>query len=57
MGTKFRDKVCQPWYAVEERYGLVFAYMGPPQKTPVLPRRRSGSPPTTGSLDSGRGHV
>jgi phenylpropionate dioxygenase-like ring-hydroxylating dioxygenase large terminal subunit len=29
--------VRQPWYPVEERYGLVFAYMGPPAKQPVLP--------------------
>ena len=36
-GTR-RDKVRQPWYPVEERYGLVFAYLGPPQKKPVLPR-------------------
>lgn len=28
----------QPWYPVEERYGLVWAYMGPPQKKPILPR-------------------
>lgn len=28
----------QPWYPVEERYGLVYAYMGPPEKKPVLPR-------------------
>jgi phenylpropionate dioxygenase-like ring-hydroxylating dioxygenase large terminal subunit len=28
----------QPWYPVEDRYGLVFAYMGPPEKKPVLPR-------------------
>jgi len=33
-----RDKVRQPWYPVEERYGLVFAYLGPPQKKPRLPR-------------------
>ena len=32
------DNVRQPWYPVEERYGLVFAYMGPPEKKPVLPR-------------------
>jgi phenylpropionate dioxygenase-like ring-hydroxylating dioxygenase large terminal subunit len=37
-GGLFRDKVRQPWYAVEERYGLIFAYMGPPAKKPVLPR-------------------
>ena len=38
MGAKFRDKVRQPWYPVQERYGLIFAYMGPPEKKPVLPR-------------------
>ncbi|MBX9946401.1 MAG: Rieske 2Fe-2S domain-containing protein [Reyranella sp.] len=31
-------RVRQPWYPVEERYGLVFAYLGPPAKRPVLPR-------------------
>ena len=37
-GGPRRDKVRQPWYPVEERYGLVFAYMGPPAKKPLLPR-------------------
>jgi len=37
-GGPRRDKVRQPWYPVEERYGLVFAYMGPPDRKPVLPR-------------------
>lgn len=37
-GAKYRGRVRQPWYPVEERYGLVFAYMGPPEKKPVLPR-------------------
>jgi phenylpropionate dioxygenase-like ring-hydroxylating dioxygenase large terminal subunit len=36
-GGSFKDKVRQPWYPVEERYGLIFAYMGPPEKKPVLP--------------------
>lgn len=36
-GGKFRDRVRQPWYPVEEKYGLIFAYMGPPDKKPVLP--------------------
>ena len=27
----------QPWYPVKEQYGLVWAYMGPPDKMPVLP--------------------
>lgn len=38
QGGLHRDKARQPWYPVEERYGLVFAYMGPPDKRPVLPR-------------------
>ncbi len=33
-----RDVVRQPWYPVEERYGLVFVYMGPPERKPLLPR-------------------
>ena len=37
-GGARRDKLRQPWYPVEERYGLVFAYFGPPQKKPRLPR-------------------
>ena len=28
----------QPWYPLQERYGLIFAYLGPSEKTPVLPR-------------------
>jgi len=37
-GGRARDKIRQPWYPVEELYGLVWAYMGPPEKKPVLPR-------------------
>ena len=37
-GGKFRDKVRQPWYPVQEQYGLIWAYMGPPGKKPTLPR-------------------
>ena len=33
-----RANVRQPWYPIEERYGLVFAYLGPLAKKPVLPR-------------------
>ncbi|MGK6307855.1 aromatic ring-hydroxylating dioxygenase subunit alpha [Variovorax sp. DT-64] len=33
-----RERIRQPWYPVQERYGLVWAYMGPPEKKPVLPR-------------------
>ena len=37
-GGKHRDRVRQPWYPVQERYGLVWAYMGPPEKKPELTR-------------------
>ncbi len=37
-GGRARDKVRQPWYPVQELYGLIWAYMGPPEKKPVLPR-------------------
>lgn len=33
-----RHKVRQPWYPVQEFYGLIWTYMGPPEKKPVLPR-------------------
>ena len=33
-----RDRIRQPWYPVQELYGLVWAYLGPPDKKPVLPR-------------------
>jgi phenylpropionate dioxygenase-like ring-hydroxylating dioxygenase large terminal subunit len=32
------QRVRQPWYPTQDRYGLVFAYLGPPEKMPVLPR-------------------
>jgi nitrite reductase/ring-hydroxylating ferredoxin subunit len=35
---KHRDRVRQPWYPVVDHYGFVFAYMGPPEKKPLLPR-------------------
>jgi nitrite reductase/ring-hydroxylating ferredoxin subunit len=37
-GGRNLDVARQPWYPVEERYGLVFAYVGPPEKRPILPR-------------------
>jgi nitrite reductase/ring-hydroxylating ferredoxin subunit len=36
-GTR-RERMGQPWYPVRERYGLIFAYLGPPEKKPALPR-------------------
>ncbi len=32
------DRFRQPGYPVVERYGLLFAYLGPPERQPVLPR-------------------
>ena len=37
-GASFKDKVRQPWYPLQERYGLILAYMGPPELQPLLPR-------------------
>ena len=37
LGSDYKDKVRQAWYPAEERYGLVFAYMGPPDAKPMLP--------------------
>lgn len=37
-GGKNLDVARQPWYPVEDRYGLLFAYMGPLDKKPALPR-------------------
>jgi nitrite reductase/ring-hydroxylating ferredoxin subunit len=37
-GGRQRDKIRQPWYPVQECYDLIFAYMGPPNRKPILPR-------------------
>ena len=36
-GAALRHNVRQPWYPLQERYGLIFAYLGPPQAKPLLP--------------------
>lgn len=36
--SNFRNKVAQPAYPAREFGGLVFAYMGPPDKEPLFPR-------------------
>ncbi|HEC10946.1 MAG TPA: aromatic ring-hydroxylating dioxygenase subunit alpha [Acidimicrobiales bacterium] len=33
-----RERYRQPWYPVQEYHGLIFAYMGPPDRQPVFPR-------------------
>ncbi|MEX2454510.1 MAG: Rieske 2Fe-2S domain-containing protein [Rhodospirillaceae bacterium] len=35
--SDYRNKVRQPWYPVREYHGLVFAYMGPPDRVPAFP--------------------
>jgi nitrite reductase/ring-hydroxylating ferredoxin subunit len=30
--------VRQPWYPLYEKYGIIFAYLGPPEKEPAFPR-------------------
>ncbi|WP_334191698.1 Rieske 2Fe-2S domain-containing protein [Pararhodobacter sp.] len=40
LGEGSREKVRQPWYPAEERYGLIWVYMGPAAKRPLLPRFR-----------------
>ena len=37
-GSDYKDKVRQPWYPVQEYHGLVFAYMGPPDRKPPFLR-------------------
>jgi len=37
-GQRTRGRIRQPWYPVQELYGMVWTYMGPPEKKPVLPR-------------------
>lgn len=36
--NKMKDKIAQPAYPAREFGGLVFAYMGPPDREPVFPR-------------------
>ncbi len=35
---EFKNKICHPSYPVEKMSGLLFIYMGPPEKKPLLPR-------------------
>jgi len=38
QGGLHKDNVRQPWYPVQDLYGLVWAYMGPPEKQPEIQR-------------------
>lgn len=37
-GGERRGSVPQPWYPVQERYGIAFGYLGPLSRMPPLPR-------------------
>src|SRR5882672_8343049 len=37
-GARAMQLVRQPWYPVVEKYGAIFAYLGPADRQPVLPR-------------------
>ena len=37
-GGLHKENARQPWYPVQERYGIVWGYLGPPDKMPLLPR-------------------
>ncbi|MEM9130895.1 MAG: Rieske 2Fe-2S domain-containing protein [Actinomycetota bacterium] len=37
-GGRNRARYRQPWYPVREYHGLIFAYLGPPERQPVFPR-------------------
>ena len=37
-GGRYRQRYRQPWYPVQDYVGFVFAYMGPPERKPALPR-------------------
>ena len=36
--SNYKDEIRQPWYPAEEYKGLVFTYMGPLNKKPLLPQ-------------------
>ena len=37
-GAGYKEKIRQPAYPVEKLAGFLFAYMGPPEKQPILPK-------------------
>ena len=37
QGGRHKERYRQPWYPVQEYHGLVFAYMGPPERKPAFP--------------------
>jgi nitrite reductase/ring-hydroxylating ferredoxin subunit len=37
-GSSVRERVRQSWYPVRQQYGLIWVYMGPGERQPVLPK-------------------
>lgn len=37
-GVQAPENTRQPWYPLVERHGIIFTYMGPPEKQPLFPR-------------------
>ncbi len=48
--VRIRDRHCQGAYQIREAWGLLFAYMGPPEETPPLPVYDSFSHPDDNHL-------
>ena len=53
--STLKDRLCHGAYPTREAHGIVFAYMGPPDRIPpfpsydsLLPRRESSAPPLLG---------
>ena len=45
-GSTFKDRIRHPSYPCEELGGVVFTYMGPPDKRPAFPRKEGQIIPT-----------
>ncbi len=37
QGGRYKDRYRQPWYPIHEYHGMLFAYLGPPERKPVFP--------------------
>jgi nitrite reductase/ring-hydroxylating ferredoxin subunit len=48
--VRIRDRHCQGAYQIREAFGLLFAYMGPPEETPELPMYDSFAHPDDNHL-------
>ena len=56
-GAKAPSGARQPWYPLVEKHGLIFTYMGPPEKEPAFPRFSVAEDLAEGEVLSVRGGV